>query len=285
VLYLDADVLVLDRLDPLLEPIADGAPVLTPHLLEPLEGHDRVVRELGILTSGVYNAGVVGAPGNAAGRAFLDGWAARVEARSEGDIARGVWFDQRWLDLAPGQHPELRVLRDPTVNAGHWAMPERDIEGCRLFHFSGFDPNRPERVTSHANRLGRAPALFTHYAQLLEDAGLAEARKEPYPDGQFEDGVPIPDIARRMWRELEDAQRVRFGDPFATGRKSFRRWLMEPVSGGVNRLLDSLYESDPSVQMRFPDGKGRDREALVSWARDEEGIDPVLLRTKRRALI
>ena len=181
---------------------------------------------------------MVGAPDSPAGRSFLDEWAARVEAHSEGDIARGLWFDQRWLDLAPSQHPELRILRDPTINAGHWALPERSLEDCRLFHFSGFDPAQPDRVTRHADRLGRAPALFTLYAELVENAGLAEAMGEPYAYGQFEDGVPIPDVARRVWRGLGDDERSRFGDPFAVGRKSFRRWLLEPVGSGVNRLLD-----------------------------------------------
>ena len=53
----------------------------------------------------------------------------------------------------------------------------------------------------------------------------------------------------------------------------------------MNRLLETLYESDTNVQLLFPDLEGRDRDDFLSWAAEEAGIDPALLKTKRRSLI
>jgi len=49
--------LVLHRLDPVLDALRSSSVVLTPHLLEPPVGPDRVEREVVILVSGVFNGG------------------------------------------------------------------------------------------------------------------------------------------------------------------------------------------------------------------------------------
>jgi hypothetical protein len=59
-IFLDPDVLVVGDLTPLFVEVTRHAMVLTPHLLQPLEGERRIARELNILQSGTYNAGFVG---------------------------------------------------------------------------------------------------------------------------------------------------------------------------------------------------------------------------------
>jgi len=285
-LLLDADMLVLDRLDPVLEAMQRGSPVLTPHLLEPPSGPDRIERELNILLSGTYNGGVVGVSDTAAGGSFLEHWGERLATHCRSDVTRGMYFDQRWLDFVPSHEPSLAVVRDPTVNVGHWALPERrlEMEGetllvggrpCRLFHFSGFEPWHPERVSKRAARLrmqdlGSGAAVFTRYAELLRDAGIDRTRWFPYSFGRFDGGVEIPDIARLVHRELGEGAK-RFGDPFADGRGSFLRWLRAPVARGrgpgtaVSRLWDAVYRSRPDLQELFPDHLGADRAGFVAW--------------------
>ena len=127
-------------------------------------------------------------------------------------------YDQRWLDLVPACSTMCTSSRDAGCNVAHWNLPERgpdtDAEWhsrhatvrCRFFHFSGFEPERPEMVTRYSSRLtmeniGPAAALFARYVDLLRAEGYFECRDWPYSFGAFDNGVPIPDVARRLYQE------------------------------------------------------------------------------------
>jgi hypothetical protein len=187
-LFLDPDTLVTGDLTELLDRTARHAAVLTPHLLAPLESADRARRDLNIIVSGADNAGVVGARA----RNFLRWWQARVVADCRHAPDEGVFYDQRWLDLAPGLFGDVHVHRDPAINVGHWDLPERtEGDGApepRLVHFSGFDPTTPEVLSWHAGRLAvgepqRLAPLAARYAQALRAAGHDECRTWPYAFG------------------------------------------------------------------------------------------------------
>jgi hypothetical protein len=185
VVYIDVDVLVLEELTGLFEAAAAHAITLLPHLLEPLEAPDRRDRELNILQSGVFNGGVLGVRDCPEGRRFLAWWQARLYEHCRHSIAEGMHYDQRWLDLVPAFFEDVHVFRDPTVNIAHWNLPDRDPATYRLFHFSGYDPDRPTNVTQYSNRLtmadrGIPAALFARYHRALLDAGWNEARDWPY---------------------------------------------------------------------------------------------------------
>ena len=257
-LFIDADMLVCDRLDPLLE--AAGDVVLTPHLLEPADGS---ARELNILVSGVFNGGVVRVGRTDAGRAFLEDWDARLSTHCRWDPAGGIHWDQRWLDLVAARHP-VEVLRDPAINVAYWALPERSELRPRLFHFSGFEPWHSERPTKYA-ATERTP-LFDRYAELLREAGIDETIRVPDAYARVDNGVPVPAVAR----ELYDG---RPGDPFATGPGSFYEWLNSPVDAGepvVTRLWHALWASRSDLREGFPDPLGNDRGAFVAWTRRTE---------------
>jgi hypothetical protein len=243
-IFLDPDILILSDLEELFSQVSRHAIVLMPHLLAPLSGEGSVERELNILQSGVYNGGFVGISSGSTARAFLAWWRARVYAHCRHDVPRGVYYDQRWLDLAPVFFPGLHVFRDPSYNVAHWNLPERAISigetsiavdgrPCRFFHFSGFDPDNPFAVTRYSSRLnlsnvGPAAELFRRYRQLLEAAGYHETKAWPYAYGSFDNGVLVSDAARRAYRELGEAA-GRFGDPFETASPgSFFHWLRRP---------------------------------------------------------
>jgi hypothetical protein len=116
-----------------------------------------------------------------------------------------------------------------------------------------------------------AARLFERYARLLESEDYSATKSLPYAFGHFENGVPIPEIARQLYRELESASADRFGDPFQTGRRSFFSWLVEPdrwrwgSRRRVARLWGAVYRSRPDLQQAFPDIRGKNGAAFEKW--------------------
>jgi hypothetical protein len=297
VLFIKQESLVLDDLASTLSTLAEGGIALTPHLLAPLEGSEAEERELNILLSGVFNVGFVGVVAGGASRRFLSWWQDRVYRHCRHAVADGMHYEQRWLDLAPGYFESVRVVRDPGINVAHWNLPERHVSvtgeavavdghPCRLFRFSGFDPDRPEFATRYSPRLrmstlGDARIVFDRYRDALLNAGWAETRAWPYAFECFDNGVPIPDVARDIYAELDDV--ARFGDPFVTnGEDSFFHWLREPVEGqeGPSRLWYAVYERRPDLQSALPAVFGRDRGRFRRWTvsagASEHGIPEAL---------
>ncbi len=191
-IFLDADILVIDSLQPLFDESAGHAIALTPHLLAPLSGTDRFARELNILQSGVYNGGFIGTSRREPAGQFLGWWADRLHTHCRHEITGGMHYDQRWLDLVPGLFGDVSVVRDAGCNIAYWNLPERNVKSCatgirtdngpcRFFHFSGFDPERPATVTRYSSRLtmediGPAAALYARYVELLRADGYFESQ-------------------------------------------------------------------------------------------------------------
>ena len=280
--FLKQESLVLDDLSPVLAALDRHAVLLTPHLLHPLAGADAVERELKILLSGVYNCGFAAFSDFPEARRFLGWWQERLASHCLREVERGMHFEQRWLDFAPAFIESAHIVRDPGMNVAHWNLPERQvcIEGervtadgapCRLFRFSGFDPERPEAPTRYFARLtmeniGPAAALYRRYLALLEAAGYHQTKRLPYAWDRYDNGAPIPAIARRIYRDLGE-RAATFGDPFHTGPGSFFAWLGEPAARGVPRIWSLVHATRPDLQEVFPDPLGRDRRAFLHWVR------------------
>ena len=279
--FLDADVMVLGDLGPLFAESAMHAVTLTPHVLDPLRA-DRAARELNILRSGVFNGGFVGVSRREPAQRFLAWWADRMHTHCRYAPDEGMHYDQRWLDLAPSLFDDVHVVRDPGCNVAYWNLPERAlrctpgrfvVDGgpCRFFHFSGFDPDSPATVTRYSNRftmqsIGAAPAaLFARYAERLSAEGHRTASALPYAFGSFDNGVPIPDLARRLYLEM-DGRAAAFGNPFCTASGgSFFRWLTETGDSRLNRLWEHVYRSRADLQVRFPDPFAVDFDGFRQW--------------------
>lgn len=298
VVFIKQESLVLGDLHDTVATLPLGGIALTPHLLAPVQSDDTEERELTILLSGVFNGGFVGIAAGSISRQFLDWWQERVYSHCLYEVAEGMHYEQRWLDHVAAYFETVHVLDDPGLNVGHWNLPERRItvtnEGvhaddhpCRLFRFSGYDPDRPEAATTYSPRLktstlGDAAIVFERYRSALLSAGWVNTRSWPYAYRHFNNGVVIPDIARAIYARLEAVER--FGDPFeAEASTSFFRWLKESAGNrrDPSRFWLGVYERRPDLQRAFPNVLGRHRAAFRRWARSsgvaEYGVPEELL--------
>lgn len=286
VVFLDADILILQPLSDLFDQLQDRSMVLTPHFTAPVRTYDAVDRDLNVLVSGVYNGGIVGVTNTPDARAFLDWWMKRLYTYCRHDVANGMHYDQRWLDYAPAFVADLAVFTDHTFNVAYWNVAERCptvtadgtvlVEGqpCRLFHFSGFEPERPDIVTRYRPQIkmsdaGDVAVLFEHYARLLESHGHRTAFRNEWRWDRFGNGTRVPPIARAIHSELPLAHADELGDPISVEHGSFYEWLLSTVGSDagheVRRFWHVIYQRRPDLHQAFPDHLGDDRTRFVDW--------------------
>ncbi len=227
--YLDPDILVLAPLAPALDPLAQHSVVLTPHLSAPLDD-GLEPSDLTILQSGVYNLGFAAMRDDADARRLLLWWGERCRLHCRVDLARHMFTDQRWMDLAPSFVPRLAILHHPGCNVAYWNLAHRMVETGAdgawrvngepliFFHFSGLVPDDERLLSRHESRFrdavpAPAAALARRYRDLLHANGWRRTRSLTYGFGSFADGRPIEPAMRRWLVRAVDEGRL---DP-ATG--------------------------------------------------------------------
>jgi glycosyltransferase involved in cell wall biosynthesis len=286
ILYFDPDILVLRPLDELKSVLAAADGVLIPHLLDPIPPDGYKPSEQDILIAGAYNLGFLALRASETSSRLLAWWADRLADACRVDPARGLFVDQRWMDLAPGLFPSLAIFRDPTYDVAYWNVhsrpPERRGSELRIadrplafFHFSGFDPRQPHTLSKHQTRTTVQPGspladLLKTYADLHRKRGHEVSSRWPYGYSRFSNGVPVSLVFRRLYLGLEAPRRQAFGNPFQVdGAASFFEWAVRPQAqlGGLNPFLEALYQVRTDLPGAFPDVRGRDREAFLAWAR------------------
>jgi glycosyltransferase involved in cell wall biosynthesis len=287
VLYLDPDILILREMSALFDLLDHRSIILTPHLLTALEEDGHEPSDATILRAGTYNLGFLGLANNDTTKTLLKWWQNKLSEACQSAPERGMFVDQKWMDLTPGLFDGVYILRDPGYNVAYWNLPSRAtrIRGktvlvnkrpCYFFHFSGFDPDYPDRVSKHTTRLtmdklGGAAGLFHKYRELLVRSGHNECKKWPYAFDSFANGVKIPALARQLFQQLGD-QASQFPNPFnVRGPRTYYQWLTEDVQGnegekvGISRLWYEVHQRRPDVRNAYPDPLGTHRDLFLEW--------------------
>lgn len=230
-LYLDPDIQVLGSLANLSERLNECNILLTPHITSPIPDDGSVPTDHIILKAGSYNLGFIGLRNDTVARQLLGWWSDKLYHNCIVSFERNLFVDQRWMDLVPGLFPGVSICRDPGYNIAYWNLHEREIEiadgsitvnrePVYFFHFSGFNPDEPHRVSKFQDRfkrmsdIGDARHLFADYRRLLLSKGWRETKNWKYEHDQFSNGVPIPAAGRRYYWGL-GPHVEHFGNPFA----------------------------------------------------------------------
>jgi len=282
-IYFDPDILVTNNLDELSKLLDKNEVVLTPHLTAPIED-DFSPGEVDILLAGTYNLGFLALRNTANTLELVQWWQKRLHNRCIVDHANGIFVDQKWMDLVPGFYDDVFLLREPGYNVAYWNYHCRDVrvEGNEIsvnnkpsyfFHFSGLNPENLNPISKHQNRftlkhLENMRPLFELYRDKVLSHGWEETKNWPYFLATFDNGVKIPDAARRLFLELGD-KAEQFGDPLKTkGKNSFFSWLNQPEKPTVpeiSRLLYKLHAMRQEIRGIYPYILGPDKETFLSW--------------------
>ncbi len=297
-LYFDPDIELFRPLDDVLALLAGGASlVLTPHLCSPSEAEDEP-NDLTIMRAGIYNLGFLGAARGAEASRVLAWWARRLRYQCVNAQGQGLFVDQKFMDLAPAFAPAARIAHDTTLNVAYWNLAQRQlartadgwtVDGAPLgfFHYSGFDPARPGRLSKHEARFAAgldAPLaeLTGQYAARLAACGYGGSTVSEYAYGRFASGTPIPALVRKMFR---DGHRYWAQDPFET----YEAFLHEPwpdaASGQatcvVSNLMAFLHGEFANLHTRLDLANPAHGLELVLWfvneAATELRLDPALI--------
>ena len=308
VVYFDPDIKLYGSVDAVLARLDVAEIVLTPHLTGQLDD-GKHPSELAILQSGSYNLGFIALRRTEETRRFVAWWQRKLLRDCVVDIPRGLFTDQKWIDLVPGMYAGVRVERDPGWNVAYWNLNHRHVEenngGFRVngnsllfFHFSGFAPGA-KLLSKHQDRYtldALPPAVRTlanDYAADLRRAGDEECRRIPYAFGRFANGEPIPDLVRRCYREAFPWDEPH-PDLFTTeGQAYLLDWLNRPApehrgAPWFTRIAAILYRLRPDLQAAFPDVTGAHGIGYAHWylenATTQAGFAEIFVAPVRSAL-
>jgi hypothetical protein len=218
--YLDPDIFVYSRLEPVFEALSNGAnAVLTPHLTTPVfDGKTPGEQEM--LYNGSYNLGFVAVAGRCDG--LLDWWEQRCLEAGFSEGRTGLFVDQKWMNLAPGLFNGVVILKDAGCNMAYWNLHERSVVETqnglevespvsgrvplRFFHFSGIGLNDPASLSKNTNRFTLADRLdlgkvFADYKAAVLTNKDAKTESLPYGFDRLTDGTAVTRLARRLYSE------------------------------------------------------------------------------------
>jgi len=170
VLYFDNDIRLYDSIDVLIEQLMSHSLALTPHwyLSDPTDKQYWLEASFRI---GLYNAGFFGA--SVTGKSAVQWWAACCEYNVKKSISRGLFDDQRYLDLLPILFDKVHIIKHKGCNVAGWNIQNcpRSLEDGQLrldgkwplvfIHFNAF--------TIRKIRAGNDPLLSDLLAQYFEE--------------------------------------------------------------------------------------------------------------------
>ncbi len=266
VIYLDPDITVFHTLEPIAELLRNHSIVITPHCSAAESELDAIIfNEISSLAHGVFNLGFLAVAGDAEGRRMADWWSHRLYHFCHDDIPRGLFTDQRWIDLVPSQFDRVKILRDPAYNVASWNITQRHVGGtvpdgvscdgrplC-FYHFSGMNsntPNRMHRLFDPQN--STLDKLADWYEAECERQGEREFRGSRWHFSKYEDGTPITRQQRLFFRSDAWLQK-RYPNPFAMGAGSYYHWLTTKGPGleEIERMFPQSIESLQAAASRL----------------------------------
>ena len=289
VIYLDPDIYVTASLQELQKRFDQGAElILTPHALAPLDdGYDPDDQR--IMQTGAYNLGFAGMADSEDVRLVLHWWADHMRTRCISNLPKGLFVDQKFMDMAPAFVEQTHILRHRGFNAAYWNLHERPIvkteEGYTagadplvFFHFSGIDRNDPDVFSRHQNRfstanIGDARVLLEEYSDQLLSHDDQGWHSIDYAYSRFVSGSKIPDVMRRVYRSVNiEPKSGSYTDIFALDLDLYNspsEDLQDHSGAPISRLMHEIWRMRTDLRAIFNLTREQDRVRFADWYRKD----------------
>jgi hypothetical protein len=187
VIYFDPDIIIYSSLYELEKLLIENNIVITPHFYTPIKDKIHPFERI-VLKVGIYNLGFIAWKRNAESLEMIRWWQTRLKEECSLDFNSGLFVDQIWINYVPLYFEKVFILNDFGYNMAYWNFYERRIteqngkyfangEPLVFFHFSGFNPLKPEVLYSglpysFESRPDLAK-LYHDYANMLIENGYS----------------------------------------------------------------------------------------------------------------
>lgn len=210
-IYLDPDCYVYSDFIELKEMLQTRPIILCPHLLQP----GNIDMELSSTAHGVYNLGFLAVNSSDEAKRFINWWADRLYLFCYDDIARGIFTDQKWVDLAPCFF-DVEICKHHGYDFAPWSLYECGMtyengdyrvkgDELRFIHFSGYG-RIAEKCMNDWLPPGEHPFrdLYQTYSSKHETNDVDSISKTAWSYATYTSGEKVDDKLRTAYRTNYD---------------------------------------------------------------------------------
>lgn len=164
VLYIDPDIAIYSPLEEVIDLLDTSNIIVTPHYTTPIDD-DKSTTDIKMIGSGLFNLGFLALSDLEKVRPFLCWWRDRIYKYGYYDLARNMFYDQVWVNYIIVFFDNYHILKHPGYNMANWNFHERRLSRSsdgnyivngqyplRFFHFSGYQPARPDAFSRYHTR-------------------------------------------------------------------------------------------------------------------------------------
>ena len=180
--------------------------------------------------------GFLGVKNSPEGNLFVDWWAHRCLNFCDFDSTKGLFTDQRWIDLVPSYFNDFAILKHPGYNVANWNLSHRQVTctpdneilvNDQLLCFFHFSNSQSIMADKHDIYNDITRSLFQEYQQQCEQMGQNELATVPCIYSFYDNQELITPQQRRLYRDVVELQE-QFPHPFNTSsQRSYYQWYQE----------------------------------------------------------
>jgi hypothetical protein len=250
-IYLDPDCYVYSDFVEVRQLLKKRPIILCPHLLQT----GNIGMELSSTAHGVYNLGFLAVNNSEEAARFIAWWAERLSLYCYDDIPRGIFTDQKWIDLAPCFF-DTEVLKHRGYDFAPWSLLNCDMkiqngeclisgDKLRFIHFSGYGETAKKCMDDWLPQ-GEHPfrELYRQYSEKHDKNDYDNVSLTTWSYSRYYSNEKIQDLIREKYRRNP---KVMFAieDPFTLSNRKIRALLKKnPITVPFHKKIYKIAKEE-----------------------------------------
>lgn len=222
VIYLDPDIYLYSDLNPIVN--LDQDIIVTPHQITPCSNLEVIDSSIiGFLLCGIFNLGFIAIKKSDDAINFLNWWEHKLKYYAFLDFNRGLFTDQKWIDIAYTQF-NIFCLNKFGYNVANWNINERnleiepdgsitvnDTERLAFFHYSSIDSGKDLRIfklLANEKTLKIVNQLRTNYKDEIRNFNYKEITQTDWSYNYYNNGEKINKLSRLTFFKSKEIRKI-----------------------------------------------------------------------------